>query len=92
MIEPCAINSPVEFIHVLRQIKQAVALGEIRQIYPAQSIGLRKISIADVLNEGPWPDYIEMYFEEVKTQVTYKLTAETYHGTGGSWQQVLKAV
>ncbi len=35
-------------------------------------------------DEGPWPDYVEVYFEDSRGK-RYKLAVETYHGFGGSW-------
>jgi hypothetical protein len=34
--------------------------------------------------EGPWPDYIEWYFESTSGTKRYKFTANPYHGSGGN--------
>ena len=87
-IEPRKIWSPGDLVQVLRELKQSVAEGAIRQVDFARSTLSGKIQIEDVPNEGPWPDYIEMYFEDTDSQDIYRLTVETYHGTGGSWERV----
>ncbi len=87
-IEPRKISSPGELVQVLQELKQSVAKGAIRQVDSAQSTLSGKIQIENIPTEGPWPDYIEMYFEDTNSRDIYRLTVETYHGAGGSWERV----
>ena len=41
----------------------------------------------DLAEAGPWPDYIDMSFEDDAGN-RYRLEVETYHGTGGSWKRL----
>jgi hypothetical protein len=50
--------------------------GEVRGDFPT----FRSIPI-----EGPWPDYLDYYFECAACGQLYRLVAEVYHGTGGAW-------
>ncbi len=92
LIDPRAIRSSIEFSHILQELKRATALGEMRQIHLPQSALFEEIFLKNIPDEGPWPDYVEIYFEEASTGDAYKLTVETYHGAGGSWQKISRDV
>lgn len=77
----------MELAQMLRELKRAVVQGIVRQVHPQQTVLLREIPLEDIPDKGPWPDYIEMYFEDVNTRAVYKLSVETYHGVGGSWER-----
>ena len=81
------IKSPHDLTGVLQGIKRALADGSLRQFKPADA-ALALDDLNAVSDVGPWPDYIEAYFTNPKTGERYKLTAETYHGSGGSWQRL----
>lgn len=69
---------------ILNVIKKALELGELKQ-YWLEGNKFASVEKVDLLGvDGTYPDYIEMYFQ-TKTK-NYKLTVETYHGTGGEWQ------
>ena len=77
------ITSPSELAAILREAKLCMAQGKLRQVKPSDA----PFAIDDLLmlpDDGPWPDYVEAYFENQEGQ-RYKLTVETYHGAGGSW-------
>ena len=77
------ISSPGELTTILRELKQCVAQGNLRHLKPNDT-PLALDDFSAVPEEGPWPDYIEAYFEDPHGK-RYKLIVETYHGTGGSW-------
>jgi len=81
------IKSPHQLTTVLREIKGALADGSLQQFVPADA-AFALDDLNAVSDTGPWPDYIEAYFTNPKTGERYKLTAETYHGAGGSWQRL----
>jgi hypothetical protein len=81
------IESPQQLTTVLRQVKAALADGSLRQFTPADAT-LALDDLNAVSDNGPWPDYIEAYFSNPSTGERYKLTVETYHGAGGSWQRL----
>jgi hypothetical protein len=80
------ISSPGELATVLRQAKQCVARGILRQVKPANA-PFALDDLASIPDDGPWPDYVEAYFVDLKGK-QYRLTVETYHGAGGSWGPV----
>ncbi|MEW6643054.1 MAG: hypothetical protein AB1586_21295 [Pseudomonadota bacterium] len=80
------ISSRDMFTSVLREVKRCIADGSLRQVKPAAAPFARD-DVTSVPDEGPWPDYVEAYFEDRSGQ-RYKLTVETYHGAGGSWEKV----
>lgn len=78
------IRSPQEFIEVLRRVRSALASGSLCQFKPVDApFAMDDITVVN--DAGPWPDYVEAYFEDPATRARYKLTAETYHGAGGRW-------
>ena len=77
------ISSPEALTAVLRDVKRCVANGTLSQTKPANA-PLAIDDVTKVPDEGPWPDYVEAHFEDRNGQ-RYRLTVETYHGTGGSW-------
>jgi hypothetical protein len=80
------ISSRDVFVSVLRDVKRCIADGSLRQIKPANA-PFALDDVTSVPDEGPWPDYVEAYFEDRAGQ-RYKLMAETYHGAGGSWEKI----
>jgi len=80
------ISSPGELAAVLRETKQCIAQGILRQVKPGNA-PFALDDLATVPDEGPWPDYVEAYFVDRDGQ-QYRLRVETYHGTGGSWGRV----
>jgi hypothetical protein len=80
------ISSPGELAVMLRQIKLCITEGRLKMINPSGA----PLTVGDLLNipdEGPWPDFIEAFFESQQGQ-KYKLEVETYHGVGGLWTPV----
>lgn len=81
------IRSPQEFIPFLALLKQVLRDGSLRQYKPADVL-LAMDDIRTLTEEGPWPDYMEAYFEDVQSRTRYRLCVETYHGSGGSWERL----
>ncbi len=81
-----AIRCPEDFVSVLQAVRNAIAQGTLVHVKPAGAA----FALDDILvlrDEGPWPDYVEAYFESAATGARYRLSAETYHGAGGSWER-----
>ncbi len=79
------ISSRGELVELLQEIKRCIAGGTLQQVKP----GNAPFAVNDILtvpDEGPWPDYLEAFFEDSRAR-RYKLTVETFHGAGGSWQR-----
>jgi hypothetical protein len=77
------ISSPAELTALLRNAKRCIANGTLRQVKPNDSPFVND-DLGKVPDHGPWPDYVEAYFEDCFGH-RYRLAVETYHGTGGSW-------
>ncbi|MEJ1965148.1 MAG: hypothetical protein WDO56_27865 [Gammaproteobacteria bacterium] len=71
---------------MLVRLKQSLSDGSLRQIKPADT-PFALNDIRNVPESGPWPDYVEAYFEDRSGQ-RYKLVVEAYHGAGGSWERI----
>jgi hypothetical protein len=79
------IGSPNEFAQLLREVKLCLSQGKLRQVKESSMVFSAE-DISALPDEGPWPDYVEALFQSADGQ-RYRLSVETYHGTGGSWQK-----
>jgi len=43
------------------------------------------VPFAKLVENEQWDDIVEYYFKCPKCNLKFSLTAETYHGSGGSW-------
>jgi hypothetical protein len=82
------IESPEDLATLIEDVSQAVRDGKLKQINPNRSSFITLEDILQISPKGPWPDYLEYYFEDTKTGEQYKLIAETYHGSGGNWEKI----
>lgn len=69
---------------ILRDLKAQIRSGELRPIACANTL-FASVNVLDIPEKGPWPDFIEACFSDA-AGVTYRLSVETYHGTGGVWE------
>jgi hypothetical protein len=76
-----------EFKSLLSALRRKVSRGELREC-KVDSPFVTEKSILDVDVDGPWPDYIEWYFESAGSLKRYKFSANTYRGSGGKWQAI----
>lgn len=83
---PRRIDSPEELAEFLRVISDAINNGGLMQVFPDNAPFATKDDIRSMSPDGPWPDYLEVYFQDAKTGKHYKLAVETYHGSGGTWE------
>ena len=79
------IRTVADLVAILKELKQAVAVGSLEQIRPDLSPFATDLSVYDIDDKGPWPDYIEIRFRNPSDGTIYKLSVETYHGAGGTW-------
>lgn len=82
------LNSPADLADLIDNIAEAVRTGELRQVTPPGAPFVTTDDIRDIPARGPWPDYLELHFEDSQTCERYRLIAETYHGCGGRWEEV----
>ena len=84
---PSELGSPDDLVKLLEELGEAVRTGELNQITLPGAPFPTKEDIQQILAGGPWPDYVELHFEDGQTGKRYRLVAETYHGRGGRWEQ-----
>ncbi|HMK71774.1 MAG TPA: hypothetical protein VK454_00465 [Myxococcaceae bacterium] len=69
---------------MIRELKAAVAAGALEQILdPAATAG--DATIGNLSESGPWSDYLELWFQTPGRTIRYRLSVETYHGAGGTY-------
>ncbi len=80
-----SLQIPEQASRIVRDIIEAIEAGELAQL--PDSIGVERLQ--QIAEGQPWPaDFIEVNFEEPTTGKRFRLSLETYHGTGGAWQEV----
>ena len=84
------LNSPTELADAIRIVADAVRSGKLRPLVRTDDPCSEACDIRQLAPNGPWPDYLEMSFEEVATGERFRLAAETFHGTGGRWEALGK--
>lgn len=75
------ICSPTDLRMLIQNLKKLIALGKMRQIWPAEAPFATETKISDLNENGPWPDYLEWYFATEDNR-RYQLSVDTYHGAG----------
>jgi len=81
------IESPTDLRRWLLKLRSLVAEGGLSQNFEIGNEFADGSAVSDIPIDGPWPDFIEWYFE-APTGVRYRFSVETYHGTGGCWQRL----
>lgn len=83
LAESFPINSPGQLSNTIRQLREQITLGTLRDATPAHSpFG----PFSDLPLSAPWPDYIERHLQCTGCGRTYMLAIDTYHGGPGIWQ------
>jgi hypothetical protein len=80
------ISTPTQFVAVLREVHAYIAQGRLSQLRIANPL-VPETDVKDLAETGPWPDYVDMSFEDDAGN-RYRLEVETYHGRGGSWSRL----
>lgn len=75
----------VQIIHCVKKCLEKGVLSE-SSYWPEGRVRLHFPPFKDLPVNGPWPDYLEYYFEEPSTGRCFRLVCETYHGYGGKWE------
>jgi hypothetical protein len=88
MIAERRIDSPADLSQIMCDIKLKISEGKLRQIWKSGSILSTDDPIEGIPEDGPWDDFLEMYFVDVESGEEYRLLVETYHGSGGSWEKL----
>jgi len=81
LIRNDVIRSPDDLRECLIALQLALGEGRVTQV------GDREEPVLDMLPNGPWPDFIEATIRCRACGMTYSLTVETFHGSGGRWRR-----
>ncbi|NRA56734.1 MAG: hypothetical protein HRU13_01260 [Phycisphaerales bacterium] len=85
------IRYPYELRAVIRGIRNAIELGLLEEIADPVRGRWAEVeyqpSFAEI-ERGPWPDFVHLEFRDPGTGKRYVLSVETYHGSGGTWEEV----
>jgi hypothetical protein len=81
--EHVSVASPQDLAGVLRRLRELVATGALIPV-TSSGTGFPSVQFADVSEDGPWPDFVDFRFRSPAGRC-YRLSVETFHGTGGSW-------
>lgn len=84
---PQPINTPDQLKELLVELKQCLLKNQLIQVKTKNRTDAN-LPLEQIPSSGPWPDFMEIDFQNPHTQEKYRLIAETYHGTGGQWEKI----
>lgn len=73
---------------ILGKLKAAVSAGKLKyNSFESSRVPIGQPDFTALEAAGPYPDVLQYYFECPKCGCMFELTAETYHGSDGSWKK-----
>ena len=84
------IALPKDLEKAISVVRDNLADGTIIEssFWPENILKTQTEPFSKVDSKGPWDDILIYYFECPECNQLFKLSAETYHGAGGSWQPI----
>lgn len=79
------IGTPADLTEAIEVARVHVANGTLREVQTAKPSVEASEPFAKVASAGPWNDFMSFAFACQRCGQRFQLTAETYHGSGGSW-------
>lgn len=80
------LQSPTHLARVMEQVQAAVEAKVLcYESFESDRELVSQPSFMALVPEGPWPDVMSYHFTCMACSRPFILTAETYHGSGGSW-------
>jgi hypothetical protein len=79
-----SIRSPGELQKAIRVVRANLADGTLEQL-PGNPVHPMRPFLS-LTEAGPWDDYLLYEFRCSSCAARFTLSAETYHGAGGSWR------
>ena len=77
------IRTPGELTKAIRILQGNLDDGALKEV-EGDSV-LEQQPLLSLPETGPWPDIVNCHFACTSWGERFKLAAETYHGSGGSW-------
>jgi hypothetical protein len=82
--ERMRLNTPREYLDLVQQLETLVASSVLRLVHGTAPL-------ADLFKDQQWPgDSMTHVFECLNCKQRFKLSAETYHGSGAVWEMMTK--
>lgn len=79
------IRTPADLSKAIRIAKANLSDGTLEELLPATQWVWDQPPLGSLSVEGPWPDVISYTLRCRACRQRFNLSAETYHGCGGSW-------
>lgn len=84
--EPLRVQHPISTPADLRQAIRIVRANlEDGRLVEVEGGGPDVVPFGSLPPEAPWPDHFQCRFACSSCGTRFRLAAETYHGSGGSW-------
>lgn len=86
---PLPIHGPADFEGIVERVRQAVA-DEVLEYDPHQPDANFAVqpSFLSLDLGGPWPDTARYHFSCASCGQPFRLSLDTFHGTGGRWSSL----
>ena len=83
------IRLPSDLTRILGKLKAAISAGKLKyNSFESSRVLIGQPDFTALEPTGPYPDTLHYYFDCPKCGCLFELTAETYHGSGGSWKRL----
>ena len=84
------IGRPGQLSKAIRVVRDNLADGTIVEsaYWPEGVLKLDQSDFSSLNETGPWADGFDYYFECSVCGQKFRLSAETYHGSGGAWEPI----
>jgi len=81
-------QTPRQLSELILDIRNEIAAGVLAEddFWPRDVIKIETGPFGALPASGGWPDVFVYYFRCTMCKTLFKLSAETYHGSGGSWK------
>jgi hypothetical protein len=79
------LRSPADLRAAIALAATAIAEGRLREV-PAEGVP-GNVPFSVLATGGPWDDFVQYAFKCTGCGNHFRVAAETYHGSGGAWQQ-----
>ena len=87
-LKNCKIESKKEFCVIPIMIQRIMKTAKVEQVWVPNSPFASKENVSSIAVDGPWPDYLEMYFRELGLKRLFKSSVEIFHSAGGELEKV----